>query len=98
MIFVASVEYVGGYSLRITFNTRESGIVDLTDVIHKYAIASPLRDMAQFMAFELDDWPTVAWPSCGFDVSPEFLYERAMGHAPTYMQAAQFQFLACIEE
>jgi hypothetical protein len=28
--------------------------------------------------FHLDSWPTLAW-DCGFDVSPESLYERVVG-------------------
>ena len=31
-----------------------------------------------FKSFQLDEWSTVVW-SCGFDVSPETLYERATG-------------------
>ena len=32
----------------------------------------------EFKKFYLDEWPTLAWP-CGFDLSPESLYERATG-------------------
>jgi hypothetical protein len=37
-----------------------------------------LRNIDDFKVFQLDEWSTVVW-ACGFDISPETLYERATG-------------------
>lgn len=70
--------HVNGYRIWIKFSDELSGIVDFTDIIHNYAAARPLAEQNEFQRFYLDDWPTLAWP-CGFDFSPESLYERATG-------------------
>ncbi len=71
-------KYIDGYRLWLSFNTGENGEVDLTDFLHKYPIATSLLDKDKFKSFYLDSWPTVAW-DCGFDLSPETLYEKATG-------------------
>ena len=78
MIAVKEAIYEDDYKIWLSFNTGESGIVDLIDLLNKYKIAAPLLDRNEFKKFYLDEWPTLAWP-CGFDLSPESLYERATG-------------------
>jgi hypothetical protein len=78
MIEIREAKYQGGYKIWLSFNTGESGVVDLTDLLHKYKAAAPLLDNNEFRKFYLDEWPTLAWP-CGFDLAPESLYERATG-------------------
>jgi len=46
----------------------------------------PLRDIDSFKEFKLDEWATVVW-DCGFDVSPETLYERATGKRIDWLTA-----------
>lgn len=84
MIAINAAEYQRDYKIKITFNTGEQGIVDLADLIEKYAVASPLKNIDEFKQFYLDEWPTLAW-SCGFDVAPETLYERATGNRVTWL-------------
>ena len=67
------------------FSSGEEGIVDLADIVAKYPAARPLLDPEAFKQFFLDEWPTLAW-SCGFDLSPERLYELATGKAPAWIQ------------
>ena len=76
MIEVLEATYQEGYKVWLKFNTGESGVVDLKDLLHKYKAAEPLLDKNEFKKFYLDEWPTLAWP-CGFDLAPESLYERA---------------------
>lgn len=83
MIAINTAEYQRDYQIKLTFNTGEQGIVDLADLIEKYAIANPLKNIEEFKQFYLDEWPTLAW-SCGFDVAPETLYERATGNRVTW--------------
>ena len=81
MVYVEEARYLDGYRLWLRFNTGDTGEVDLADLVAREPAAAPLRDPALFAAFFLDPWPTVAW-ACGFDVAPEALFARAMGHAP----------------
>ncbi len=78
MIQILEARYLDGYRIVMRFNTGEEGVVDLTDVLERFPAAKPLKDKAVFANFFLDEWPTLAWP-CGFDFSPEALYERATG-------------------
>ena len=78
VVQISEARYLDGYRIWLRFYTGEEGIVDLSDVIDRYPAAKPLKDKAVFAKFFLDDWPTLAWP-CGFDYSPESLYERATG-------------------
>ena len=86
IVTITAADYLDGYRLHLHFNTGESGEVDLQDIIIKYNAASPLRDIARFKAFKLDEWSTVVW-DCGFDVSPETLYERATGKRVDWLTA-----------
>lgn len=78
IISIQLARYVDNYRLFLVFNTGECGEVDLQDIIFNYAAARSLRDIYYFKQFKLDEWATVTW-DCGFDVSPETLYQRATG-------------------
>ena len=78
MISIQEAKYQDGYRIWLKFNTGESGIADLTDLLHKYKAATSLLNTDEFKRFYLDEWPTLAWP-CGFDLAPESLYERVTG-------------------
>ena len=77
-ISIIEARYGKDYQIFLTFNTGETGEVDLRDLVYKYPIAEPLRNPEAFLHFYLDSWPTLAW-DCGFDVDPESLYFRATG-------------------
>jgi hypothetical protein len=83
MITVQEVKYLHDFCVWLRFNTGDAGEIDLADVVHRYPQATPLREPEQFRQFYLDDWPTLTW-DCGFDLAPEFLYQRLTGHAPTW--------------
>ncbi|MBL1264813.1 DUF2442 domain-containing protein [Candidatus Methylomicrobium oryzae] len=85
IVSVKSAKYLDAYRLNLVFDTGESGDVDLRDLVFKYTAALPLRDINNFKAFKLDEWATVVW-DCGFDVSPETLYERATGKRVDWIQ------------
>lgn len=74
-IYLIEAKYVDNYRIFLKFNTGESGVVDLEDLIMKYKVAAPLQDRQKFSEFFLDSWPTLAW-ECGFDIAPESLYYR----------------------
>lgn len=85
IISVKTAKYIDAYRLNLVFDTGESGDVDLQDLVFKHEAASPLRDTNYFKSFSLDEWATVVW-DCGFDISPETLYERATGKHVTWLQ------------
>ncbi len=87
IISVNQADYLGDYRLLLQFDNGESGELDLQDLIFKYPAAEPLRDKSRFQRFSLDDWSTVVW-DCGFDVSPETLYERATGKTVAWLTTA----------
>jgi hypothetical protein len=83
MIALLDACYLGGYKIRITFNTGESGVVDLESLIRRVPAAAPLIDTAKFAEFRLDEWPTLVWPN-GFDLAPETLYELVTNNKPAW--------------
>lgn len=87
MVRIQYAHYEGGYRVRLRFDTGEEGVADLGDVISKYDAARPLLDYDEFAKFTLDEWPTLVWP-CGFDLSPEMLYELVTGKQPPWPQSA----------
>jgi len=74
-VYLEDANHIGEFRIYLRFNDGKSGEVDLEDIVYKYDIASSLRNPEEFAKFYLDSWPTLAW-DCGFDVSPESLYER----------------------
>ena len=84
MITLTEAEYVNGYRISLTFSDGKGGIVDFTDIIKNFPAARPLADKQVFRQFYLDDWPTLVWP-CGFDFSPESLYEHATGQRVAWL-------------
>ncbi|MEI6875261.1 MAG: DUF2442 domain-containing protein [Spirochaetota bacterium] len=44
-----------------------------------------MRNPEAFATFHLDEWPTIVW-DCGFDLSPEYLYELATGKRPAWAE------------
>jgi len=77
-VAVQSVEYLDDYRLRLTFNSGESGVADLAELVHFTPNAAPLRNLEEFRRVFLDEWPTLAWP-CGFDLAPEYAYRLVTG-------------------
>jgi hypothetical protein len=86
-ISIVEAKYIKDYQVYLKFNTGETGVVDLGDLVYKYPIAEPLRNPEVFARFYLDSWPTLAW-ECGFDVAPESLYCRATGKSQCEMNAS----------
>ena len=84
IVSVIDARYVDDYRIWLRFNTGEEGVADLADLIDRYPAAGPLRDRVAFAGFHLDEWPTLVWP-CGFDISPEALYERAIGKSAEHV-------------
>lgn len=83
MNVIKSARYLEDYKVFVEFTSGESGQIDLKDTVFKFAAATEIRDQKNFREFYLDGWPTIAW-KCGFDLSPETLYELMTGRGPSW--------------
>ena len=69
-----SAEYIDFYRLRLTFSDGKVGNIDLASELWG-EMFEPLKDLALFKSFKVDqELGTVVWPN-GADFAPEFLYE-----------------------
>lgn len=71
---VKKAKYVDGYKILLTFEDKKEKIVDLAP--HLYGeIFIPLKILANFKKFSVnDDTDTIEWET-GADMSPDFLYK-----------------------
>jgi len=73
-LHVSQVEYLGDYTLRLTFNDGVVKDVDLSGELYG-AVFEPLRQIEFFKQARVNvDTNTIEW-SNGADFAPEFLYE-----------------------
>jgi Protein of unknown function (DUF2442) len=71
---LTSAQHLGGYRLKLTFEDGRVGEVDLENELWG-EVFEPLRNLEQFIKFQIDeDLQTLVWPT-GADLAPEFLYE-----------------------
>ena len=82
MVWIKEAEYVEDYKIYITFNSGESGTIDLKEVIYndKRSLFRELVDIAKFRQFKVD-FDTIVWKN-GLDLAPEFLYNLLMQSQP----------------
>jgi hypothetical protein len=77
---VRSVDYLGGYRLRLTFADGLIGEVDLGPKLRGDVgpMFEPLRDEAVFAQVRVDaEFGTITWPN-GADLAPDVLHEQAV--------------------
>ncbi len=75
MLEVVRAEYVEGYKIRVAFNTGETGVVDLADVLWG-PVFEPLKDLDTFKRFKVSHvLHTIAWDNHA-DLAPEYLREK----------------------
>ncbi len=75
MVEVTSAEYVEGYKIRVSFNTGQSGIVDLKDDLWG-PVFEPVRDPSVFKRFKVSEtFHTICWENDA-DFAPEFLLDK----------------------
>lgn len=71
MLRVVDVDYLGAYTLRLSFSDGSRRQVDLEPYL-RGEIFAPLRDPAVFIQYGLTPI-TIEWAN-GADLAPEFLY------------------------
>jgi hypothetical protein len=73
-LHVVRAEYLGDYSLRLTFNDGKVKDVDLRNELYG-TVFEPLKDVVLYRQFRINEAKTtVEWPN-GADFAPEYLYE-----------------------
>ncbi len=72
MLKVIDVDYMGDYTLSLTFNNGEKRIADLKPYLHG-EVFGELLDKDNFIQYGLTT-VTIEWAN-GADLAPEFLYE-----------------------
>jgi hypothetical protein len=80
---VLSVDYLGGYCLRLTFADGLVADIDLTDKLQGEVgpIFEPLRDETFFAQVAVDsELGTIVWPD-GADLAPDVLHKQAVSVA-----------------
>ena len=68
---VIEAKYLGGHRVWLRFDDGIVGELDLTAELHG-EVFEPLRDVATFAKFRIDEGHTLSWPN-GADFAPEFL-------------------------
>ncbi len=76
---VLDVNPLDGYKLRLRFQDRAEGIVDIAMLIPFDGVFAPLRDRSFFEQVRVDqESGTIAWPG-NLDLDPYMLYVEATG-------------------
>ncbi|MBS0626351.1 MAG: DUF2442 domain-containing protein [Verrucomicrobia bacterium] len=73
---IIQVEYITEYKLKLTFDNKETKIVDLSEKIKNAKdVFLPLKDLDFFKKVAVDDCQlSIFWPN-GADICPDVLYE-----------------------
>ncbi len=71
---VVKAEYLDAYCIEVWFNDGAQKKVDLSDVIMKYPVFKPLKDIELFKQFTVTD--TLEWNEGEIDIAPEYLYSN----------------------
>jgi hypothetical protein len=80
---ITEVNYLSDYKVRVSFNNGESGVADLSSVVHQ-GVFKALESQEKFAQVVLDEeLDTVVWPG-GLDLAPEFVYFQAFKDKPQY--------------
>lgn len=88
ILHITHVSYLSDYKIKVSFNTGEHGVADLSSVVHQ-GVFKVLASREKFAQVELDEaLKTIVWPD-GLDLAPEFVYFQAFKDKPP--QTAQFQ-------
>jgi hypothetical protein len=76
---VTSAKIVDGYTVEVTFDDGETGLVDLAFLLNKGGVFEPLADPEYFRQVRVNpEIGTICWPN-GADICPDVLYSLATG-------------------
>lgn len=79
MLDIIAVNYVKEYSLEVTFENGEKGLIDLRGYAKKGGVFEQFCDVNYFRQIYVNkDIGTICWPG-GADIAPETIYKMATG-------------------
>ena len=82
---IIELEYLGEYRLRLTFKSRETGFVDLSEYATYGGVFSRFADLDYFRQVYIDSG-VLTWPG-DIDLAPETIYSMATGKPlPEWME------------
>ena len=91
ILHITNVNYLSDYKLSVSFNNGESGVADLSSVVHK-GVFKALAAHEKFAQVGLDEeLETIVWPG-GLDLAPEFVYFHAFKDKPQDTVQLQSKF------
>ncbi len=77
MLQLTRAESLEDFKIRVSFNTGETGVVDLRDDLWG-PVFEPLKDPSAFKQFTVSEvLRTISWEN-GADFAPEFLYDKML--------------------
>lgn len=80
-LHITQARYIRDYTLEVSFNDGSKGVADLAEAL-KGPVFEPLRDLAEFRRFRVDEGlATLVWPN-GADLAPEYIFFRAFKDVP----------------
>lgn len=78
LVDVRDVEIVDDYTVKLTFENGESGVVDISLLVPFKGVFANLKDKKYFASVKVNkDTGTICWDN-GADLSPDCLYESAI--------------------
>lgn len=85
--YIIDMVHLGGYRLRLTFSSGETGEVDLSNLPGEGGVFTPLSDPEYFgKVFVHPELGVLTWPN-GADIAPETIYSMATGKPlPEWME------------
>lgn len=77
MLDIIAVTYLKDYTLKVTFENGEKGVIDLSGYAKKGGIFKRFSDKDYFRRVYVNkDIGTICWPG-GADIAPETVYKMA---------------------
>lgn len=74
---IIRAQYLGQYKLKLTFDNKKTGIVDLKHYIKEKGLFKKFSDINFFRKFYIDkETGVLSWPG-GLDIAPETIYSEA---------------------
>ncbi len=80
---VTEAQYVGDYMIKLRFEDRSSGTVDLSNYPNEGTVFRAFLDMGYFKDFRIE-YGTLVWGNGELDIAPERLYTIATGKPVRY--------------
>ncbi len=84
MVTINTALYKNNYNIEVYFSDGTVALIDFSEYTNREGLFADLENLNFFKDFDIDfDLGTVCWNN-GLDISPEALYEKAIGKKPSW--------------